>query len=96
MRATNEQLVLETMVLNSGQTFLARDVAYYLETIYDRCISSKSASKILLKLEDDYNWVNRRTTTKEERGIYNCRYIYLWGWFEDIERQQEEAEAEYS
>ena len=81
MRIPTDDLVLELMAARSGTTYLAREIGYMLRDIYDRGASSKSISKTLILLDEDYPLMSRRETTNKEKSLYNCRYIYLWGQF---------------
>ena len=70
------------MAARSGSMYLAREIGYMLRDIYDRGASSKSISKTLILLDEDYPMMNRRETTNKEKGLYNCRYIYMYGYFD--------------
>ena len=82
MRIPTDQLVLELMAARSGTILLAREVQDILRTTYDRGASAKSISKTLILLDEDHDLMNRRETTNKEKALYNCRFVYLFGYFD--------------
>lgn len=81
-RVPTRLLITELMAARSGTALLAREVARILKDTYNRDTSPKSASKTLILLDEDHPMLNRRETTNKEKALYNCRYIYKWGNFE--------------
>ena len=81
MRIPTNKLILEAMAARSGTALVAREVKHILRETYGRGASAKSVSKSLLVLEDEHPMVNRRETTSREKGLFNCRYLYLYGFF---------------
>jgi len=70
------------MAARSGTILLAREVQDILRTTYDRGASAKSISKTLILLDEDHDLMNRRETTNKEKALFNCRYMYLFGYFD--------------
>jgi len=81
-RIPTDQLITELMAVRSGTTLLAREVASTLNQVYKRQASPKSISKTLILLDEDHEMLNRRQTTNQEKALYNCRYIYVYGYFD--------------
>jgi len=81
-RVTTDRLILEVMATRSGTTFIAREIKELLRQTYDRGVSAKSVSKNLILLNEEHPMMSRRETTNQEKGLYNCRYIYAWANFD--------------
>lgn len=81
MRPQTDQLIVEAMAARSGVTFIAHELSDVLRRIYNREASPKSVSQSLIVLNEDYEMLSKRCTTNHERGLYGCRYVYLWGRF---------------
>jgi len=84
MHLSTDELVLEIMAARSGTMLLAREVSQILRSVYNKEASSKSISKSLILLDEDNDFMNRRETTNKEKALYNCRYVYLFGYFDPI------------
>jgi hypothetical protein len=82
MKAATSQLVVETLAGRSGVAFIAHEISDLLRSVYNREASPKSVSQSLIVLVEDYDMISKRGTTNHERGLYGCRYIYLWGRFD--------------
>ena len=81
MRVETNDLILEALAIRSGTMLIAREVKDILRDHYSRGVSAKSVSKSLILLDDEYPMVNRRATTSSEKALFNCRYMYLYGFF---------------
>jgi len=82
VRLTNDELVLEAAAARSGVTLLAREISQILREVYNRELSPKSVSKSMAYLCTVNDFVNSRRATGREKSLYNCKMIYLFGFFD--------------